>query len=774
LGLKADAILAHIPPVAQVLLEDVASIKVPVCVGKFAEQFLADLYDLKGLFTASAVGLVNDPASARPKDKAWAFMGYATMPKDRARLGHRPAEMSLCVNDIDTNNLSADEVQAAVVGFYGENTTAAIYSTASSRPEDRRWRIVVPLAQAIPTPEWARLQAGFSEGMAFLKGVEVDHSMDRATQISYGPNVPPEGRDADGVPLHFEHLFWGQVMFDPAGVLTPTAVAMLEVADELAEKARLAEAAAQVERDRKAARAEAIANGGEGLSAMERFKLEHTTESLLEKYGYEQNPRKPVEWRSPMQIASEAERIAKGTNSGATSYATKLNDDGSWTSMSESDAKAGIGRRSKGTQHGDAFDIWAHYAHGGNFGAALAAAGALYGIKPAARQPNLEAFVGIPAPANLASGLLTVEPAPARRRGLVAITREESYAKPPASFLLDNVLPYKGVVNLYGPSGAGKTFLVLDLIYHLMSGSTEWFGNKIYDRPKGILYIVLEDVNGVTNRGKAWEQHHGVEPENVYFVENQTINLSNTESVDDIITCALATVGKGCMVILDTQAQAVVGTDEQSAKDMGLVYANMHKISRAIDGLCVTIAHSGKDDSKGVRGSSAQYAACDVVIGVKEHGGARVWAVEKSKLDVGGQPGHFTLERTVIGKHPRTGADLPSGYVLPRGAPSLGKLLKGNDLLVFQAFEATAVLTEDDQVHEGAWRQNLKALHHQKNPSAKPDAMSKAFSRGRDVLIKMELVIESSEGVYRRGCGTLSAFPAMPIPSTKDQSEDSG
>jgi hypothetical protein len=218
--------------------------------------------------------------------------------------------------------------------------------------------------------------------------------------------VPKDARDPfDFEPLHFEHVFWGQVMFDPQ-VLTPTAVAMLETVDALAEEARVAEAAAKVERDRKAAereaaRAEAIANGGEGLSAMERFKLDHTTESLLEKYGYEQNPRKPVEWRSPMQIASEAERIAKGTNSGATSFATKLNADASWTSMSESDAKAGIGRRSKGTLHGDAFDLFVFYEHENKFGKALAAAGQMYGIPPAAQQPNIDAFVGIPVPANL-------------------------------------------------------------------------------------------------------------------------------------------------------------------------------------------------------------------------------------------------------------------------------------------------------------------------------------------------------------------------------------
>jgi hypothetical protein len=370
-------------------------------------------------------------------------------------------------------------------------------------------------------------------------------------------------------------------------------------------------------------------------------------------------------------------------------------------------------------------------------------------------------FPAMPAPpvmtVSMPPGVVTVEPAPAHRRGLVAITREESYAKPPPSFLLDNVLPYKGVVNLYGPSGAGKTFLVLDLIYHLMSGSTEWFANKIYDRPKGILYIVLEDVNGVTNRGKAWEQHHGVEPENIYFVENQTVNLSNTESVDDIIECALATVGNGCMVIFDTQAQAVVGTDEQSAKDMGLVYSNLHKISRAIDGLCVTIAHSGKDDSKGVRGSSAQYAACDVVIGVKEHGGARVWAVEKSKLDVGGHPGHFTLERTVIGKHPRTGADLPSGYVLPRGAPSAEKIpLPPSAKTVFAAIEKLIEDSDGKPVTKDAVRVASYDAFKASDREVKQDTIKKNFGNGFKALLAANRIFPSGAG-YVVGFGIADA-----------------
>jgi hypothetical protein len=87
-----------------VLLQDVASIKVPICVG-YASQLLPELFDMKGLFTASAVGPVNDPKSARSKEKTWAFVGYPDMPPGRAIKGHRPARMLLCINDIDHGSL---------------------------------------------------------------------------------------------------------------------------------------------------------------------------------------------------------------------------------------------------------------------------------------------------------------------------------------------------------------------------------------------------------------------------------------------------------------------------------------------------------------------------------------------------------------------------------------------------------------------------------------------------------------------------------------------
>jgi hypothetical protein len=312
---------------------------------------------------------------------------------------------------------------------------------------------------------------------------------------------------------------------------------------------------------------------------------------------------------------------------------------------------------------------------------------------PAMPAPSLEQFTAIPHPEGNVipfpgppGGEPSAGPAPNK---FTATSKKAFLAKPPASFMMENVLPYQGVACVVGASGVGKTFLVLDMILNLLSGSETWFGNKIYDRPKGVMYLVLEDDAGVRGRVTAWEQHHGTDVENLVFLDEQQVNLSQTEDVDCLIRLVLETIGKGAMVVIDTQAMAAVGLDEQSAKDMGVFYNNLHKISRAIEGIVMPIAHTGKDPSLGIRGSSAQFAACDVVISVKQQGGVGSWFIDKSKLDIGGHPGHFTLARTVIGVHPTTGAEIPSGYVVPQNEPAPVKAVTNKDGKVVCAALAT-------------------------------------------------------------------------------------
>jgi hypothetical protein len=554
-------------------------------------------------------------------------------------------------------------------------------------------------------------------------------------------------------------------MFNPAGVLTPTAVTMLEVVDELASAEAQRQQELAVERDRKAAereaaRAEAIANGGEGLSAMERFKLEHTTESLLEKYGYEQNSRKPVEWRSPMQITSEQERIAKGNNTGATSYATKLNDDGSWTSMSESDAKAGIGRRSKGTQHGDAFDLFVFYEHKNDFKAAVAAAGQMYNIKPAAQQPSIDAFTGIPAPANLAPGVLTVEPAPAKpmRYRNQVVSLKDSVNLPMTRWMIKDVLPCTGTCMVYGQTQAGKTFVVIDLVMHLLTKSkTEWFGRRIRNRPTGVFYFAMEDIVGARTRAIAWAKEHGCElPANFQIFDGNDFDLTKTQDAEDIAQVILDAIGEGALFVVDTQIKAAPGADEQSSRDTSIMYKNLQRIAETVKGIAMPVTHAGKDVTLGARGSSAQIAACDMAIVVKNSGDARTWVVDKNKSGPGGGTGHFTIRRCVVGVD-ADGDDIDAGVLMLRSAPSEDKTpLTPSAKTVLAALEKLIEDSGGAPVDKEAVRKEAYKLFDSDGPKRSQDTLKQNFAAGFKKLTDTNRIFPSGNG-YMLGFGTADA-----------------
>lgn len=100
-----------------------------------------------------------------------------------------------------------------------------------------------------------------------------------------------------------------------------------------------------------------------GSGPIERYNAAHQIEDLMLRHGYEGSSN-GHSWQSPLQQSG--------------SFATRVYrpDDGTehWVSQSESDAEAGLGRRSaSGARFGDAFDIYVFYEHNGHRNAALSA-----------------------------------------------------------------------------------------------------------------------------------------------------------------------------------------------------------------------------------------------------------------------------------------------------------------------------------------------------------------------------------------------------------------
>lgn len=263
--------------------------------------------------------------------------------------------------DIDKGDHSPKTVHEAVHGFVGDHAYL-IYSSPHSRPGDRRWRVIVPLASPAAFETWHDAQTAF---YAFLgaKGIDTDAALARAGQLVFLPNVPPihakSGaplRGDDGAPLYFQRH---ATSLKKPGLY----LAQGNVADGMAEIQRRR---ADDERERERMRAEAAqrrANRPQSDEAtiIESFNAGNTVATMLEICGYEQSPRSAQDWRSPYQRGQ--------------TYATRVMDDGTWFSLSQSDVDARLGQQCRQGCFGDAYDLYVHFKHGGDHKAAYRAIG---------------------------------------------------------------------------------------------------------------------------------------------------------------------------------------------------------------------------------------------------------------------------------------------------------------------------------------------------------------------------------------------------------------
>ena len=241
--------------------------------------------------------------------------------------------------DVDENNLAMADIQAALISVAGD-AGRLIYSTRSALPDERKWRASISLQTPIAGVDYADTMTAFYDLLeeASVGLLIPDRGLARPGQIVYLPN---RGE-------HYEHDIHKGARLH----LTPDHP-IIKRREETRHKRAAAEAKVAEWKAWKARQAPTDTSSIVGA-----FNSAETIANLLAKYGYRQ-ARGGNDWRSPMQSSG--------------SYATRDYGD-HWTSLSGSDGAAGIGRDSKtGGRHGDAFDLFVHFEHGGDFKAAIKA-----------------------------------------------------------------------------------------------------------------------------------------------------------------------------------------------------------------------------------------------------------------------------------------------------------------------------------------------------------------------------------------------------------------
>ncbi len=323
---------------------------------------------------------------------------------------------------------------------------------------------------------------------------------------------------------------------------------------------------------------------------------------------------------------------------------------------------------------------------------------------------------------------------------------------------------------VYGPSNSGKTFFVVDMALHVAMGWV-WRGQRV--NQGAVVYIAPDGGYGLRERLQALKTHYGLDGKDVPFaLLPHPVDLGHEDTHAKEIARLIKHAGEDpyleiSLIIVDTVSRALHGGDDNSPRDMGAFVANCDLIRQETGAHILGIHHTGKDESRGMRGSTVLLGAVDTSIEVKHEQGTdiRVTLIAKQRDHAPAPPVAFTLEQVDLGPDedgdPVTSCVVKPSDKMPRGIKSGKRLAKDQKLALDCLHE---VLSEHGRAHPGnthvptsvryvdikLWRERFYAS---KNPNSgtkeqEKDAKKTAFKRAFKVLLAAEKIGEFEGQVW--------------------------
>ena len=639
--------------------------------------------------------------SAKPKEQSqWAI--FSTYRDFDARSHDRQREAGDYValaGDIDTGNHAKGEIIKAILEVCGD-VYFLVYSTSGSTAENRKWRFIIPVRANVPGGRYSEIQRALFDMMAD-RSIECDRALTRPGQCIYLPNVPMDKRNAAAIPYFYEY----EVQKGPSAFVWETSdVADREYQNILADQER-EQAALEAAKKRAEERKDPFGNQ-DTESVVDAFNERHTVAELLERYQY-------------ARLGQSDQYQSRYQSSG--SFATK--DFGEyWVSLSASDANNGLGRGKDGYCAGDAFDLFAHYEHNGDFVDAVRKYGEeINPARPTAAQvlkPILGSWEGEPLNETSPSG--SGGNAPGEASGMTVVngsgdqfklhrifTLADAEPVLKSSYLIKGWLGSSQMSVIYGPSNVGKSFFCLDMAF-AVAANQEWNGCRVRGGP--VLYLATEGGQAFRNRVYALRKNKGVSDAPLY-VRPSPIDLLRAEvdlpALSELIKEITAKSGEIAMIVVDTLSRAMAGGNENGPEDMTRFIGNLDVLRDLTGAHIMVVHHSGKDTAAGARGHSSLRAASDSEIELElADGGLKLVKTTKQRDMEPKPPLGFTLGVLELGED-EDGDPVTTAFIEivddqdVKDATSRKKLGK-NESLVIECFktirvEETAKLAEKNQ-----------------------------------------------------------------------------
>lgn len=202
------------------------------------------------------------------------------------------------------------------------------------------------------------------------------------------------------------------------------------------------------------------------------------------------------------------------------------------------------------------------------------------------------------------------------------LTVAELELEPDLEWQVEGLLPRRSYGEVFGASGCGKTFLVLDLCLRIASGLESFCGRKV--SPGHIVYVAAE--GRLKERVAAWRQAHPNANLDNFRVVQAAPNLASIEEATALARdIEQAVEPRIDLLVLDTWSRVTPHAEENSRKEMGAALEICLQVAKKFDAGLLIIHHTGSSPARAEspRGSTVLFAAADYAWLVSEKKGLR-------------------------------------------------------------------------------------------------------------------------------------------------------
>lgn len=190
---------------------------------------------------------------------------------------------------------------------------------------------------------------------------------------------------------------------------------------------------------------------------------------------------------------------------------------------------------------------------------------------------------------------------------------------PKKEWILPGMIGKGDLVQIFGPSNEGKSFVVMDLLFACITGGL--FGQVQARKLENVAYMTDEGKSGIGARLEAIARNRNVSNENIerlsLFLDVPQLHNEGSELGAVPFVEEWKAFGETLdLLVIDTQHAATIGANENDAKDAGIIIGKLRFIQKELGCTIVLVHHSTKAGGSD-RGSSSFRAAWDTQIEIK-------------------------------------------------------------------------------------------------------------------------------------------------------------